>query len=147
MVRTPMPLPVLLICVVSFAGYLWKHRRKSWSSRHPVIPKKDYLRVWEIQNEFDDYKSESFEAMVLDPSKAKITLRHPLGSPISLTKTQNCINVEIDGIVAFLKVPFDSEFRELYNDKLTCRAFITDRDICASGFYDFFTVTVFYKPN
>lgn len=145
MMHFPLPLPILVLCIISFSVYLMKHRSRPYTVRRTPVPKNDYSRVMELRNEYKEYESESFDVSVVNSDKSIATLRHSLGSPVSLTKKRDSIYLVIDGMSIILNVPFDSKFRNQVLDRLNYRAFITDRDIEASGFYDFFTITVFYK--
>lgn len=144
MMHIPLPLPILVLCIISFCICLFKYQNNSHSYRRPKVPENDYSVVKKIRNEFNGYESESFEVSVLNSDVAKLTLRHQLGYPVSFTK-KGYIHVVVDGISIGLTVPFGSTFRDKVFGKLSYRAFITDRDLSASGFYDFFTITVFYK--
>ena len=105
----------------------------------------DYTAVNEILRHKAGFRAESTNVSILDPVKAKITSRLPLGTEVAIVD-DDCLRVMINGR------PFSSVFFGLGSNvpniirtKRPYSAYITDRDSsCSSDFYDFFTVTVFY---
>ena len=150
MMHFPLPLPILVLCIISFCGYLIKHRsRHSSNSRrkpHPIASRNDYSLLRDIRDRLKGYESESFEVVVSDYDQAGLTLRYPLGYPVSFIKKGD-MNVVVDGISIDISVPIGSKFENKIFGKTNYKAFITDRSLNTSGYYDIFTVTVYYKLN
>ena len=126
-----------------------KYQRRSVFARRgkkacPAV-ENDYTAVNEILRLKAGFRAESANVSILNPEKAKITSRLPLGTEVTIVK-ENCLHVMINGR------PFSSVFFGLGSNvpniiktKRPYSAYITDRDSsCSSDFYDFFTVTVFY---
>lgn len=150
MIHAPLPLPVLIFGIISFGLYLSSHKRKSRPHLRPfpVVPKNDYTCVEEIYEANKECASEKIDVSVLDIGKSKMTMGHPLGYPVSLAYEDGHIYLVVDNVnICVLSFPSESKIRHIVSNNLHYSAFITDRETEASGFMDFFTITIFYNPD
>lgn len=147
MYHGPLPLPVMILGIIDFCADLRKHRRKShFASRRFYVPENNYTDVKQIIAEHQDWKSVQIEVSVLDPVKAQITTVCPLGYPVSLSKVDGDYYLTVDRRhICCIFPPYHSDVLQALDDKMPYEAYITDREFEASGFYDFFTITVFYR--
>lgn len=93
------------------------------------------------------YLCEEKEMCVVDSVKAKHTLEFPLGSEVTFVMKDGMPHLVVgDRIICNVYFGHNSGAGKIIENGLPYRAFITDRDTSASGFMDFFTVSVFYAP-
>lgn len=142
----PLPLPILILCIVSFLAYCFKGKfvRRGYNIRDTV--ENDYTAVNAILSLKAGFTAESTKISIVNPLKAEITSRIPLGTEVSFLEDDDVTYLMINGR-RFVSVSFgaDSNVPNIIRTKRPYSAYITDRDSsCSSDFYDFFTVTVFY---
>ena len=142
----PLPLPILILCIVSFLAYCFKGKfvRRGYNIRDAV--ENDYTAVNAILRLKAGLTAESTKISIVNPVKAEVTSRIPLGTEVSFLEDDNVTYLMINGR-RFVSVfwGLESKVPNIIRSKQPYSAYITDRDTsCSSSFGDFFTVTVFY---
>lgn len=127
--------------------YLYKHRSKSvCDNQRFSVSDYDYYDVRQVIAEHEGWKSAPFEVYVMDFDKAKVSQRCELGYPVRLSQAGRLYDVIIDGVeISSISVPRGSEFRHVLDCNMPYDAYITERECRASGLYDIFTITAFYR--
>lgn len=147
MIYAPLPFPVLILCIVLFCLYLTNNKTRK-RPRHKYTPhsvKNDYTIVNDVLKSYVGYPSESADASVLNPVLAEFTLSKPLGTPVSFIIKDSLLFLVIERKhICSVLFSSGSNVHNIVEKGIPYHAFITDRDASASGFMDFFTVTVFY---
>lgn len=148
MIYAPLPLPILILCIVSFCVFVFKTRKpaRTTPSPMPTVPRNSYSSVRATEDAHKGYQKETAEVSVLDTSLSRITLKQPLGTPVSLVFKNNGLYLVVDNHhISRLTIAFDSKVRHIVKNNLPYKAYITDRQQECSGFYDFITLTIYYK--
>ena len=147
MTYAPLPLPILILCIISFCMYLYKHRSKSvCDNQRFSVSDYDYYDVRQVIAEHEGWKSEQFDVSVLDQDKAEVSQRCELGYPVRLSGTDGLYDLIIDGVkITGILILRSTGFRHVLDNNMPYEAYITGRDVGPTGLYDFFTITAYYR--
>ena len=142
----PLPLPILILCVVSFAGYLFKYRKRRLPLSRPPKIKNDYTRVNDIFKSKEGFTTESSQMYVLNPVTANFSSQRQLGTKVWFTIDEGRLYLMINTRrICAAYFEYGSNVENIVKKDLPYEAYITDRETYAGTLYDFFTVTVFYR--
>lgn len=144
----PLPIPILILCIVLFGIYLHKHKNPPKQNNQPRPIRKvrnNYSRLRYIQKSMDGYSCERIEISVVNPITARYSLQFPLGTEVSFAIEDGAPCVRIAGrTVGYVRLGLHSYVRKALQNSMPYTAYITDRVDSATGFLDFFTVSVYY---